>query len=151
MASSVEPLHRVPDNPESMESLQARFPAALEKLWDIDDPAYDIDRGPGKYREHVFDCENGFRFIASREKYSLVNGGVPHLHVSVSFRDGSAIEQVVAGGRSVQDRRQRFCRAAWDTFAEISGLTLPEKPTHVTSGGVLHWTIDCPTETNKTP
>jgi hypothetical protein len=145
--TNIEPLRRLDDTPEPMESLQARWPAALVKLWNIDDPAYDVNRGPGKYREHVFDLSNGFRFIVSREQYALVNGSAPYLHVSASFRAGSAVEQIVAGGRSIHSRRRRFCRLACREFAEITGLKLPEEPWHVTSGGIPHWKLDCPAET----
>ena len=131
----------MPDVPEPMESLQARFPAVLARLWDIDSPDYDVDRGPGKYREHVMDTENGFRFIVSREKYSLVNDGVPNLHVSVSLREDSEIGKIVAACKSQQDARETYLRLIRDTFGELSGIELPEQPTHVTAGGVLHWTL----------
>ena len=91
MPANIEPLPRVPEKPEPMEGIGARYPAALARLWDIDSPDYDVDRGPGKYREHVMDTENGLRFIVSREKYSLVNDGATYLHVSVSFREDSEI------------------------------------------------------------
>jgi len=143
---------RLPDSPEPMKLLQARWPAALTKLWDIDDPAFDPNNGPGKQREHVFDTEAGFRFIASREQYTELNGGKPHLHVSASFREGSAVQQIVAAGKSKRDRIKRFFRAIQGAFAEISGIKLPDEPTMITGGGIPHYALDWESvaETQKT-
>ncbi len=111
------------------------------RVWNIDADDYDVDNGPGKQREHVFDTDSGLRFIVSREKCREVNDGQPHIHVSVSFRDDSEVGQVLKGCKSGNEAREVLFRIARGTFAEVSGLTLPEKPFHVSAGGVPHWTI----------
>ena len=112
-----------------MEALKARWPQAIARVWNIDADDYDVDNGPGKQREHVFDTDSGFRFIVSREKYAALNNGKPHIHVSVSFRDDSEVGQVLKGCKSGNEAREMFLHLARDTFAEspadAAGRTVP--------------------------
>lgn len=63
---------------ESVESLRARFPKALERVWIPTDPM--LDR-PGLHREHVFDFPTGLRLLISLDKLD----GPVELHVSASW------------------------------------------------------------------
>lgn len=139
-------LYKLEEKPEPMAALQARYPAALMKLWDIDSAEFDLNRGPGKYRENVFDTENGLRIMVSREKYAAINGGEPQIHVSVSVCADGAVEKVLAGClrepyKPHKKARETLLRMVRNTFAEISGLTLPKEPFHVSETGIPHWSI----------
>lgn len=67
----------IPFEPEELLKLQARFPRALEKIWQITFPM--IDR-PGLHREHVFDFKHGLRLLISRDNLHGVK-----IHVSASW------------------------------------------------------------------
>jgi len=69
----------VPFKPESLEQLKARFPKALEKVWEVTDPMPDR---PGLHREHLFDFESGMRLLISKDKLIREE---PEVHVSGSW------------------------------------------------------------------
>lgn len=74
----------IPFEPESMESIRARLPKALQPSFDLARPStIQIN-----WRVHMFDLEEGFRVMVTREK-SVVGKAVYHnLHVSVSTPAG---------------------------------------------------------------
>lgn len=73
----------IPFEPESMESIRARLPKALQPSFDLTKPEVRII-----WRNHTFDLEEGFRVLVTREK-SVVGKAVYHnLHVSVSTPAG---------------------------------------------------------------
>ena len=119
---------RIPDKPEPMEALKARFPAVLSRVWNVDAGDVDGEKRPGQCTENVFDTASGLRFIVSVDQYAAVNDNKPHLHVSVSsFRGGSAVEQEIMACKGFRRRRDAFSRAARTAFAEISGIKLPAR------------------------
>jgi|SRR5215467_3399354 len=67
---------------ESLEQLKAKFPKALERVWDVE--ATDGDR-PGLHREHVFDFKDGMRLLISKDQF--LEHGDPDVHVSASWRN----------------------------------------------------------------
>ena len=73
----------LPFEPESIESLKARYPEAMKDTYDPNDIKDDPTQSPGKQRKHVFDFEDGLRLIASRDqmKESELD---PITHYSVS-------------------------------------------------------------------
>lgn len=59
----------LPFEPETVESLIVRGPIALTKLWDCELIMRDPDAPrPGLFRAFVFDFEDGWRIVVSREK-----------------------------------------------------------------------------------
>lgn len=65
---------------EPLESLKARFPKALEKVWRVTLPMHDR---AGLHREHLFDFESGLRLLISRD--NTMDTDSPHIHVSASW------------------------------------------------------------------
>lgn len=93
-------------NAEPLENLQARFRAALEKVWIVDptqleDPNRDR---PGLHREHTFDFMDGTRLMISRDLYPeesrkvmKLDGPVIHISASwVSLGDGNDLNRKVS-------------------------------------------------------
>jgi hypothetical protein len=117
--------------PELIEVLRKRFPAAVARVWDADvirAGDSDFNDRPGRHREHVFDLWDGghlYRLIVSVE--SLHGGRETVLHVSCSSDTGR------------HPTAQAFATAN-RLFARVAGLDRP--PEWVTSftspGGVAH-------------
>src|SRR5579883_2486821 len=74
---------RLPEQPETLESMQARFRMALSPVVDVDKCATDPAHAyfPSKYRRHVFDSAAGIRLIISRDRLA---DGEEYVHVSIS-------------------------------------------------------------------
>lgn len=117
----------VPYNPEPLESLQARYPAALATVFDIHDVRLGKVDGPAWLAANIFDFEDGLRLIVSREK------GYPHtraviVHVSASCRpDSPMAAEIVDQMRATRNDRQRrqrhmdWCNTIGGRFRELSG------------------------------
>jgi len=71
----------LPFEPECLECMKQRFTKALESVYDQESIAAGKGPRPGQYRVHVFDFQDGYRLIVSRE-YSK-DGGTS-LHFSMS-------------------------------------------------------------------
>src|SRR5208282_2292147 len=123
----------MPIEPEAMESLTPRFPASLVRVWNIDAGDVDGDNRPGLHREHVFDTASGLRFMVSRDQHHKLNDGKPYVHVSVSFRKESEVEQVLQSCGSQLDARETYLRFVRNTFAGISGIELPDQPIKISA------------------
>lgn len=115
----------VPTSPEPLDALRARYPRALEHLYDV---IAIRDRGairPGEVAANVFDFEDGLRLIVSRER---MQDGEVTLHVSASFpeRCRLADEFRLLG---VATPKQKILRMFLDSipgrFAELSGEPRP--------------------------
>jgi len=74
---------RLPEKPETLADLKARYKDSLFPVVDVAQAKADIASAyyPGKFRRHVFDTLEGLRMIISRDKYP---DGVIALHVSFS-------------------------------------------------------------------
>lgn len=120
--------------PESLDSMRDRYEAALAFEWDalaiLTD--HQADR-PGLHRDHVFDFEDGNRFVISRERQL---GGRVCLHVSVSFSPRCA-------ERFPEDRRcENLLILAQKRLAFLQGVSvreLREPSVGMLSGGVVKW------------
>lgn len=112
----------IPFQPESDESLRARYHKAVEKPWSIDPKGPTPTDGPGKHREHIFDFEDGMRLIISIDK----GPEDELLHFSASMF--KHIE-----GDTLKLAEQRF--------REMSGCDRPAYRHIVTPMGVPHWFI----------
>lgn len=137
----------LPYQPMSIAENRARFPAAMETIWDVESalcggPTPGMQEG----RENVFDFPGGLRIIASRDR--LPEGEVV-IHFSASAEQGSALWRRIK--RPGQERY--FNWLAILRFAEISGFG-KVKPAHVEfvgcspGKGIPHWYVKEITEEN---
>ncbi len=111
----------VPVQPEPLEVLQARYPLALEHIYDVGD----IMRGairPGEIAAQCFDFQDGIRLLISRERF---HDGKVHLHLSASFAAecdlASTLRNLKAKGASGEALRQHFLDTAVHRFQQLSG------------------------------
>lgn len=121
--------------PQSLEELRARYPAALEYLYIVDPLVRDPEAiiRPGECRANVFDFADGTRLIVSRERFR--NQIV--LHVSASAAPSSPIYAEIRDGRL---SRAQFCEYALTGYRAISGDPEPLKFTGFSETmGIPHW------------
>jgi hypothetical protein len=136
----------LPYEPEPLERIQARFPKALEPIYDMRLVAKGWQPCPGALRPHVFDFDDGLRLIVIRERFPRRRGdhvaAAVHLHVSASFEPGLSLERDFKQ-RLRRDSAHRvvsrwFVPLVERRFAQFSGVPLvfhglsPDK-------GVPHW------------
>jgi hypothetical protein len=74
----------LPFEPEPLESLQARFPKALERIWVVPSNGDMPDR-PGMHREHLFDFESGLRLLISIDRLDKAKYHYPYLCIMGIF------------------------------------------------------------------
>jgi hypothetical protein len=86
----------LPHEPESVESMLARFPKALEPVYATEAIREGRMPRPGQVRAHVFDFEDGVRMIASMDLDEGINGPDPFLHLSFSRRDEAMTKDQLA-------------------------------------------------------
>jgi hypothetical protein len=129
----------IPEAPEPVEALRARYPRALEPVYD----AVAIrDRGatrPGEVAANVFDFEDGMRLIINRER---MPDGELVLHVSASVRNGSALGgelRDAARTKSAAVIKEMMAFRVGSHFHQLSGETGLELAGW-TGGGVPHFT-----------
>ena len=120
----------LPFQPEPLERLQARFSAAIATEWDADDLTRkrlanpDHPDRPGQCRTHVFDTEDGYRLIISRERSQ--SEGL-YLHVSASCEN-------------LMPRTHLFTGAAFRLGA-IALKTFHIIRTAISTGGTVHFVL----------
>lgn len=133
----------IPRRPESMASLKARYPLALEYVYDAFQIAEHNAIRPAEVAANVFDFEDGLRLIISRESYPGDNR--VFLHFSASFQTETPIHErckSVAAEHGSAAMLTDFMIAAADRFAELSGDTRQPTTIFVTRGGIPHWLIE---------
>lgn len=110
----------LPYEPEPLESLRARYPAAIAPLYDIIRQAQLYAAGlatlPTLQRKHVFDCLNGLRLIIDRESFISFTA----IHISASALPDGAIEQQIKSGALSQEAFFEMVIKEWQ---QISGST----------------------------
>lgn len=79
------PFKMLPFEPETLESIRARMPAALEELYTLEAVEADEQLPPGAQRRHVFDFEDGIRMAVSVDKNADTES---MLHLSFSLWPG---------------------------------------------------------------
>ena len=133
----------VPFVPASLAELQARYPKALEFVYDQQAIVQDNAIRPGEVAANLFDFEDGLRLLVSRER---TPSGQVVLHVSASFQDDCKIADNFRrwlGPKPSKQKRQRLANNWAITiparFIELSGDTLPLKFIGWTSNYVPHW------------
>jgi hypothetical protein len=111
----------VPTNPEPLAALRARYPRALEHLYDAVAIRDARAIRPGEVVANVFDFEDGLRLIVSREQ---VPGLGRVLHVSASFLLTGELSQKLDGilqAEGVTMAYMALLREARCRFLELSG------------------------------
>jgi hypothetical protein len=113
-----------PKNPESLASLQARYPAALEPIYDATAIMAGAIR-PGEIAANIFDFSDGLRLIISRDR--LPDGQVV-LHVSASQAEHSRMAdelRLLAGVKPKREVIQTWLLDLPRRFRELSGDQRP--------------------------
>jgi hypothetical protein len=117
----------LPQEPESLEKMKARFPAALAEFVDVEEVGRNPAKAPGKNRKHVFDFADGMRLVVSTdiiEKKVLV-------HISVS---GDA-----RYAKSIHNSQEEFDEDLWLRLAALLGHRPPSSVQHfLSNSGVFH-------------
>lgn len=128
----------VPPNPEPLKQLQARYPAAVAKVYRHREPET-FAQPPSGRPQHVFDTEDGMRLIVSREED---DDGHVGLHLSASVLAGPLWELLA----SLPRRRamREFMQMAIERLASISGRSFSGSGEEAFLGwsgekGVPHW------------
>ena len=123
----------LPFKPEPFEELKRRFPIALEPLIDCTKGVPEVT--PGEKREHVFDCEDGIRIIASRDQ--MLQNEI-YYHFSCSAMHGTLLLARIKAGRLLPTVFQKMCE---QRFSELLGFTV-RQPDHYNYSQVKkvpHW------------
>lgn len=129
----------LPRKPETLERAKARFPDALETIWDVEAIRFSGAKRPGEDRRCVFDFHDGLRLIVSRER---MDDGEIKIHMSASVDLDSGLAKRIRRGKLKQGM---FGTLAQERFAAISGFGTV-KPAFVqfigvSDKGVPHWHI----------
>lgn len=126
----------LPIVPEADEALRARYAVALQRTFEpCPSPR------PAELREHVFDFNDGIRFVVSRDLVSDPKFTGVYLHVSASLVPKSEVynhllkQKHGTPGAAVD----AFRRMAEARFRLLSDREMPAMFGGVTEGGVLHW------------
>lgn len=101
--------------PQSLEELRARYPAALEYLYVIDPLQNKPNAESGLRTANVFEFKDGMRLVVSREQFQ----NWQYLHVSASANPHSPIGAAV--WLSLLSRSE-FCEHALAHYRAISGV-----------------------------
>jgi hypothetical protein len=136
-------LINLPFQIEPLEQMQARFPEALEPIWDAtDEAALELNR-PGMHRAHVFDFQNGLRLLISRDVLDDIK---PMIHVSASFEAdspfGKELEQHAMGLDFAHflDLVTRNVSRFYYLLADSKNGWL--KLIGISTAGIPHWTVE---------
>lgn len=120
----------LPFEPEAIESLKSRVPAALDDVVD----SVEITTGkclrPGQQRKYVFDAPDGLRIIVSREKIeeSII------LHASCSAFPDTPVIKSLRGDNLILELTKRV--------QDLLGFAQSPKQVMTTNGGVVHFAFD---------
>lgn len=136
----------LPHEPQTIEEMKARWPQALEFVYDAKEILNNNGIRPGECRSNVFDFESGLRVIASVEK----SGNAKFLHLSASFGEGTEEYKAVARflARSNSHRAfEHWARTVTERMVKIGGKDV-EGITFLgmTQRGVPHWRKTIPNE-----
>ncbi len=129
----------IPNTPEPLSSLQARYPHALEHLYDVSDIVARGGIRPGECATNVFDFEDGLRLIISRQ---LFPDNVEVLHVSASFPGECRIAdefRLLLLTMPLDKIMEKWQRSIPGRFRELSGDDRPLEFGGVTEHVIPHW------------
>lgn len=126
---------KVPYKVEHINDLRARFPKALEPVIDLNLPDHPV---PGDLPEHVFDCVDGIRVIASRDNLEQKSKTYAvYFHFSASAIPGTVLYAKIREGRIDLLRFKKICE---ERFNDLTGLTIrPADHFNITAKKIPHW------------
>ena len=136
----MKPKMRVP--PQPLAELQARYPKAVEDIYDQDSIVLGVAKPPSSNHKHIFECEDGWRLIVSRER--SVKGEL-FLHLSASFCIPSAVHDRFEAFKKTREFTgvdaivAETCRLVEERFRAISGDHKPMEFIGFTANFVPHW------------
>jgi hypothetical protein len=127
---------------EPLAAMRARYPKALEFVYDSTAIITGNAIRPGECASSVFDFTDGVRLIVSRER--MPDGSVV-LHLSASFKNGGKASRAFRSNRAkygINDAVQQWMTAAVTHFQEISGDRREPHFLGFSQGTVIqHWII----------
>jgi hypothetical protein len=127
---------------EPLAAMKARYPKALEFLYDSTAIIQGNAIRPGECASSIFDFTDGVRLIISREQ--MPDGSVV-LHLSASFKQGSVMQQTFRSNRAkygMSDAALQWMTAAVTHFQEISGDRREPHFLGFSQGTIIqHWII----------
>jgi hypothetical protein len=121
----------LPFQAESDESAKARVPAALRRVFVLED-LRDPSQRPGLLREHVFDFQDGMRMIVSREDWAAQGIKV---HCSFSWFKPPASADV----RPIIMERLRTVLGFTGRNSSVEILVEPTRFPQANRRGILHY------------
>ena len=116
----------LPFEPESLDSLKARYQAAVEPVLEVN-----VGASPGSKRQHVFDFEFGLRVIVGRLRFP---DGVVFVHFTASAQEPLPSWMEVR-------TQEGFASVALRAFRDLSGDARPEHFKGWSEKGIPHWVI----------
>jgi len=126
---------RVPFNPQPIEELNRRYPAAVRDTYDVREIIEGRCIPPSANARHVFDTEEGLRLIISVEP--LPPDFRSYIHMSASFNRPRCLPKTksLKGADEVEQ---------WilETFKQISGTSRQLEFLGVSDGGIPHWVME---------
>lgn len=96
---------RVPLHVEPLDTLRARYPAAVAELLNSEDIQNSEIPAPSSLPHHVFDTPDGWRLIVSRE---LLPNSLIVVHLSASIHDETLLAQLE--GEKTERPLEEICR-----------------------------------------
>jgi hypothetical protein len=132
----------VPADPQPLEALRARYPRALEFVYDQAAIARSEGIRPGEVTAQVFDFQDGLRLIVSRE---CRPDGKVVLHFSASFPKESRIAdefRLLLGFHPKEYVYRKWLRDVPRRFRELSGDDRTPRYLGVAGSLVPHWVIE---------
>lgn len=129
----------LPWQSEPLESLRARYPAALAEVCDVESALLGLVLRPGEQRRHVLDHPDGVRLIVSRDR--LPGGRVwTHLSASLDAGRGAALR-----GRleplAPAERALALLAELVRCWREVSGSAAEVRLIGLSPGLVPHWEV----------
>lgn len=100
----------LPFRPEPLDALRSRWPAAMKHIFPADLVVTGKHVRPGQRRTWVFDFDDGYRLIVSREFLPSIGR---YFHASMSMDLNSASRVEIARWNMVADHGQDEMQAEW--------------------------------------
>lgn len=129
----------LPFEPEPLDRLRLRYPAAVAEAVDTESLAMGLVRRPGETRRNVFDFPGGLRLIVSVDD---AEGLGRCLHVSASPSPGTPLWdrlREAARTEGLRHARRELRREAEARFRELAGAEPPKLRGWSAEKGVPHW------------
>lgn len=128
----------LPHEPETIEEMRARYPAAVADIYDVE--SLGTVRPPGMQRRHVFDYTDGLRLIVSTDRLS---DGQVVSHFSASVAPGLPLYAMLVEKTTTPLAYLYLCVSRWQ---ELSCDVCPvcEYLGPLSQAGSHHWIVRRP-------